>query len=296
MLLTYIYNRIQMSKKSKRKKRNKRKKMKNIHAQNQRKIDLSTGPDYWETDVECITDCSKAPENIVVWIHPLAKEKIEALMEEYTSIEWLAYLLGKFDENIEVTDIFIPEQEISTASVDNVVCKEFNDLPVIGVIHSHHSMGNSFSHTDDKYINQNHDISLCISKDGINGHVRWETPCGSYKIVDSIVKVKTESVLNKKDFINNAKEKIKKKSYTTINYGNYPYSTWDNRPSKFIDRQVPRNLSISKILTEDDEKEIESQIKEINFSEERTIEEEINLMEEMEKISTDFDGPEVKFI
>jgi len=288
------------------KKRDKRKRKNKMHVNNQSKINkiVATEPDYWETEVECISNCDKAPENICVWIHPLVKEKIEALMEEYTNIEWLAYLLGEFGEKIEVSDIFIPDQEISAGSVDNIVCKEFNNLSIIGVIHSHHTMGNSFSHTDDTYINQNHNISLCISKDGINGHVRWETPCGSYKIVNSIVKIKTKSVLNKDVFIKAAKEKIKRKTFqkvqTNVFYGGYP-GGYDGHspPGAFVNKHAIYKKSshnLNNILTESDVEELENEIEEINFSKEKTIEEEIDLMNEMEQISTDFDGPEENFI
>lgn len=292
-----------MSKKKRKKNKNKREKK--MYTQNQNKINstvvINSGPDYWETDVECISDCSKAPESIVVWVYPLAKEKIELLMDEYKNIEWLAYLIGKFGEKIEVSDIFVPNQEISTASVDNVICKEFNDLDIVGVIHSHHSMGNGFSKTDDDYINQNHNISLCISNSGINGHVRWETPCGSYKIVDCVVKIKTESLVDSETFIKEAKEKIKKKTYTTpvvhgLNnfhnvggyYGGYPNArpgTWITKKNTI--RKVPRH---NEVFTPEETEEIEKEIESLDFSKEQTIEEEINLMKEMEEISTDFEN------
>ena len=263
----------------------------------------NTGPDFWETKIECITECSKAPENICIWIHPLAKEKIETLMEEYTNIEWLAYLLGEFGEKIEVTDIFIPDQEITSASVDNIVCKEFNDLPVIGVIHSHHTMGNTFSGTDDKYINQNHNISLCISNSGIKWHVRWTSPCGAYKIVDCTIKVKTESLLNKDEFLTNAKEKIKKKTFTTIYHSGWPEyeqnGYYNSRPGGYVNRNIPINVNkpnmqnnLSDVLSDEETEEIENEIEELDFSKEQSIEEEMSLIKEMDEVSTDFDDNE----
>jgi len=295
-----------MSKKSRRNKRKKRiQKMynKNQNVINNTPVDPEpTGPDYWESDVECITECGKAPDDMCIWIHPIAKEKIEILMEEYTSIEWLAYLIGKIDEKIEVTDIFIPNQEITAASVDNVVCEEYNDLDAIGVIHSHHNMGNSFSHTDDKYINQNHDISLCISNSGIKGHVRWETPCGAYKIIDCTVKVKTESLLDKDDFLKGIKEKIKRKVYTTVHYGGYPGYNYDgynkhtyNKPGGYINKHIPANVNkpiirnnLSNILTDVEVDELDNQIEELDFDKEQTVEEEMALMKEMDQLGTDF--------
>ena len=292
-----------MGKNRKRNRKNRKKRNKKMYKSNQNIINntpVNTGPDYWESDVECISECGKAPDKMVIWIHPLAKEKIEALMEEYTNIEWLAYLIGEMGEKIEVTDLFIPNQEISTAAVDNIVCEEYNNLNTVGVIHSHHSMGNGFSGTDDKYINQNHDISLCISNQGINGHIRWETPCGSYKIVDCIVKVKTESLLNVEEFITSAKEKIKKKTFTTVNYnGHHGYY-----PGSYVNRLVPKdvitptnvNNNLENILTKDEIEEMENEIEELDFSKEQTVEEEIDLMNEMEQISTDVDDTESNLV
>ena len=52
------------------KKRDKRKRKNKMHVNNQSKINkiIVTEPDYWETEVECISNCDKAPENICVWI------------------------------------------------------------------------------------------------------------------------------------------------------------------------------------------------------------------------------------
>ena len=116
----------------------------------------------WEVEIDCVTECSKAPEEITVWMKPLVKEQIEALMKEYSNIEWLAYLIGEWKDVTTplVKELFIPEQKVSSASVNNIRCPEHNDLKVIGVIHSHHTMGHSFSQVDADWINQNHNISL----------------------------------------------------------------------------------------------------------------------------------------
>jgi hypothetical protein len=44
-------------------------------------------------------------------------------------------------------------------------------------------MGNGFSGTDDAFINQNHDISLCVNKTSIKGHARVKTECNRYALV-----------------------------------------------------------------------------------------------------------------
>jgi hypothetical protein len=97
-------------------------------------------------------------------------------------------------------------------------------------------MGNGFSGVDHEWINQNHNISLCISHGGIAGQVRWKTPCGGLKIVKAVVKV----VYPKTGFDTNAwveeeSKKITKRSYT---YGTGYGGNW--APGQ-TGRCVPRN-------------------------------------------------------
>lgn len=179
--------------------------------------------DSWEVELDTVNQCGKAPKETIVWFEPIVKSKIDALMDEYKSIEWLAYLVGKLDmndmANIVVEDLAIPSQEITSTSVDNIHMEEFNDLNIIGVIHSHHGMGNSFSGTDNDWINQNHKISLCVATNGIKGHLRWKTPCGALMTIEAKCKLRYDVDFNKEEFIKGAKEKIKKKSYTYAGAG-----------------------------------------------------------------------------
>ena len=172
--------------------------------------------DSWEVEIDQVHECSKVPKEQKVLIELFAKRKIMALMKKYPSIEWLAYLLGdKENDPYTVTDIFIPQQVVTATSVDNIVCEQFNELPIIGVMHSHHGMGNGFSGTDHEWINQNHNISLCISKSGIAGQVRFTTPCGALKIIPAKIKVKyPESDFNFDDWVKEETEKIKTRTYT----------------------------------------------------------------------------------
>lgn len=188
---------------------------------------VSPHADSWEVEIDEVHECSKVPKEQKVLIELFAKRKINALMKKYPNIEWLAYLLGdKENDPYTVKDIFIPKQEISATSVDNIVCDEFNTLPIIGVMHSHHGMGNGFSGTDHEWINQNHNISLCISKTGIAGQVRVTTPCGALKIIKSVVRVKYPDIeYDFNGWLEEETKKIKKKTYaaaTTYNGGN----TW----------------------------------------------------------------------
>ena len=179
--------------------------------------DLLVKNNPWEVKIDVLKECGKSPKEIIIWVLPLAKLKIDFLMEKMGNSEWLAYLIGN-KENYLVEDIWIPEQEVSSTRVDNVNCPEFNSLGVIGVMHSHHSMGNNFSGTDDNWINQNHDISLCISDKGIKGHVRWKTPCGGLKFIPAILKLKFDVVFDECDFKKTINERIKKKTYQNFGH------------------------------------------------------------------------------
>jgi proteasome lid subunit RPN8/RPN11 len=131
-------------------------------------------------------------------------------------MEWLAYLLGD-KESMIVKDIFVPEQSASSALVDDVECAEFNNLSVIGVMHSHHGMGTGFSGTDHKYVNQNHDISLVVAHSGIAGQVRSKVPCGALMITEAKVKLRfSVDGFEADKFISKVKPNIKKKVYSYV--------------------------------------------------------------------------------
>lgn len=213
--------------------------------------------DSWEVKIDTIKDCSKAPKKIIVFISQLAKCKIDSLMEEYNDKEWLAYLIG---EDLTIDDIFVPTQKVSSTTINNVICPEYNDLKIIGVIHSHNDMGTNFSPTDDDWINQNHNISICISNNSINGQVRWKTPCGALKIIKAQIKPKVDINFDDKSFINNVKEKIKEITYNwRDNIGQYGYDNF---------------------LTKDDKEWFDKKNKELNFDEDKTLEEELEILEE----------------
>ncbi len=194
--------------------------------------------DDWEVELDIVKECSKVSDNgtSIVWIEPLAKVKIDALMEEYRAQEWLAYLLGDKEDMI-VKDIFIPEQTATSARVDDVDCEDFNNISVIGVIHSHHGMGTGFSHTDHTYVNQNHDISLVVAHSGIAGQIRSKVPCGAMMITDAKVKMRfCVDGFEKDKFIDKVKTSIKKPSYHyTPPAGQPPYAA--NRQN--LDRDKP---------------------------------------------------------
>lgn len=195
----------------------------NINFFDKRKIEAEK---CWESGLSTMEACGKAPKSIDVFLSPNAKDKIDKLMSKFESTEWLAYLVGK---ETTIDDIYIPRQNVTSGSVTNVDSSVCNKMSVIGVIHSHHNMGNSFSSTDDEWINQNHDISLCISKNGINGQVRWKAPCGSLVVVKAIVKLNMNIDYDEKEF----EEQIEKNINKTINIVKY---VGGNRVSSYVKR------------------------------------------------------------
>lgn len=205
----------------------------------------------WEVEVETVTSCDKAPKDAKVFVELLAKSKIDMLMNEYKDIEWFAYLVGERPDETTfiVKDILVPFQDITATKVDNIECPEFNKVPVIGAMHSHHGMGNGFSGHDHEFVNGNHDLSLCISsRNGIAGQIRWTTPCGAVKIISNIkVKVKYPDIdYDFNSWIKESKDRIKKKQATYTTYTNYPDSYgwgFPERNPMFPQSRTPLNQS-----------------------------------------------------
>lgn len=231
----------------------------------------------WETEIDCVDSCSNAPENIVIWMRPVVKEKIDFLMKKFRSIEWLAYLIGK---DFIVEDIFIPSQRVSSARVDDVDCPEFNDLEVMGVMHSHHGMGTGFSGTDHEWINQNHDISIVIANTGAAGQVRWKTPCGSIKIVDASVKLKLDTGVDLESFEKDVDEKIKQGFVRQVYQGHHNTGFQVAGQKTF----APGVAISSRTMPNNDDKDSwntkEDDPKELNFTEEKTLAEELEELED----------------
>ena len=232
----------------------------NVYCQNQQKIKEEFGDDTWEVKLDVIEDCSKAPKKVDVFISQLAKCKIDVLMEKYKGKEWLAYLIGK---DMIIEDIFIPDQVITSSTISNVNCPEYNKLLVIGVIHSHNSMGTNFSGTDNEWINQNHNISICISDNSISGQTRWKTPCGSLKIVNINIKTKVDIDFSAKNYFESIKEKIKEKTYEYTNNWKNQYLIQHNNFKEYFPTD-----------------EVEKEIEELNFDEDKSLLEELEEMNE----------------
>lgn len=155
--------------------------------------------DFWEVEIDCVSACSKAPKEVKIKMSFKARESVKMFMHWAGAREWLAYLVGRKmkDGSVEVYDIYLPDQRTSSTLVDQVVADKYNEMVVVGVIHSHHEMGAgdedkpSFSGHDANFINGNHDISLLAGKNGqgfkVVGIARVKTPCGSYLTVKAKV-------------------------------------------------------------------------------------------------------------
>lgn len=153
----------------------------------------------WDAGIVIHKTCSHMdiPKYIVEY-SILADKKIKLLQKSYPSLEWLGYLVGKLDhENttVFVDDIIVPDQFVTGVNVMDVEYGWNDGLPIIGVIHSHHSMGAFFSGTDDAYINQNHDVSIVVStsqRSPVKGQVRVKAPCGDYVLAEDLTFVVAE--------------------------------------------------------------------------------------------------------
>jgi hypothetical protein len=168
-------------------------------------------PTFWETDITINTKTITTNDPVGVYMAEKVQEKIAILMQKFVRMEWLAYLVGSFcdDGSYYVEDLAIPKQEVTPV---NVYVKDDVDVSIIGVIHSHHDMGNSFSHTDDEYINSNHDLSLCVCNNGINGQARIKKEDGHYEVAP--VEVYEYCSFDKEAFLEEVDELIKEKTYS----------------------------------------------------------------------------------
>lgn len=120
----------------------------------------------------------------------------------YDRIEWMALLIGKRDKsglNVTVESLRIPLQTRSHGNC-SMVRQEPLASDVIGVVHSHHSMGAFFSQTDDDTLNPRFPTSIVIAQ--VNGNTsevesllgfrykaegRVQLSCGSMGIINFVV-------------------------------------------------------------------------------------------------------------
>lgn len=204
---------------------------------------LENVEECWDNDeILYVNTCGKAPESIDVFITPLVTHKIKILMENYPSLEWLAYLIGSNDDYI-IEDIYIPKQKVTGVDV-NVDVEERINTPIIGIIHSHHNMSATFSGIDHDGVNKNHDVSLLVTHKDMIGQVRLKTECGSYVIVQANIKPYFSTDLDVDEFTKEITDKIKKENYGYANYN----GEFDRDMPRVIDRRHHGISTIDDIL------------------------------------------------
>lgn len=148
----------------------------------------------WEAEDTCerLSSCGRIEAGRVLFAIPVLL-KIKTLFDKYTEagLEFTVYLIGqkqKEGNDYIVEDIYIPKQEVT--SVDATIDDHYFPPRVIGILHSHHTMGAFFSGTDEKYVNNNYySVSIVIAKSkqdpkqqlGFFDYkaIAWyDTPCG----------------------------------------------------------------------------------------------------------------------
>lgn len=114
--------------------------------------------------IPMIEKCPYTPvgQGILRLAHPVIANLAGAISD---SDEWLALLVGTRSPNgmdITVTEMRIPLQERSHAQC-SLVNKEPLTPDIVGVVHSHHSMGAFFSATDDNELNPRFPVSIVVA-------------------------------------------------------------------------------------------------------------------------------------
>ncbi|MCD4658065.1 MAG: hypothetical protein K8S87_11055 [Planctomycetes bacterium] len=216
----------------------------------------------WESglgEIQEVEACSEV-EKPEISITLTVLKKINLLMQEYDNLEWAADFLGTKDDvknEIIISDIVVFKQEVDVASV---VRKEYTDIEsLIGVIHSHHSMQNKFSHIDDEFVNSNHDLSAVVSFAEnplglvINITYRVLTNCkGYYRFNNLSWRLDwTFENLDEDVFIADAKEKIVERVGCQSKDGYYDLMF--DFPFEFSAGKRNKSLSKPEILSIEDE-------------------------------------------
>ncbi len=195
----------------------------------------------WSTERPSVKVCERLdqtkPELFLPWI---IGQKIVAMSKEMGNTEWLGYLIGveESPNNFKVTNIVVPEQEVSGSSVD--VIKPVAGDNILGTVHSHHNMGTFFSNTDKSFIGVNHKLMVVYSNNnGYKGAFRATTLCGATMLVDMSVTIIYPNPPRVVWFVEEAKKQIKNKTYVYQTYYgdenvSYGYGYYNNSlPSLF---------------------------------------------------------------
>ena len=148
-------------------------------------------------------------------------EKIMALTRELDT-EWAGYLLGEIDdEEVYIDDLYVPEQEVTSASVEIKEDNVPDDVKgrIVGHVHSHGNMSAFFSGTDIEHLN--YAVHLVVNKDEeYKCLLKIRAPCGRF-VVNKDVEIEIEDREEILEFVDEVKERIKEKKYEYVSY--YPY-------------------------------------------------------------------------
>jgi hypothetical protein len=170
----------------------------------------------WQTDkakkpAEQITCSLVKPSKVI--IEALAKQKIELLMKEYPSQEWLSYMVGETEPVMRIKDIVIPPH--ASASSGSAEAEPLH-VPehCLGVLHSHHHMGAFHSGTDDAYVDRNYPLSItvAIGAQGLDfDAIMWQTtPCGKLLLSKCSITFVYPLAADLTEFLAEAKANIQK--------------------------------------------------------------------------------------
>jgi hypothetical protein len=193
------------------------------------------------TSTVSVIECPKYKKKGTIIIDIVSYTKVKAMMKEMGSKEWLAYLIGTFPEDISkdpvlITGLMIPEQEVSSTSVDVV-----GEPPAecIGTIHSHHSMGAFASGTDKDHLQGNHNVFLVVTtKLDFEAKIRTLLPCGDFCLQEAELQYSLPQSSEVEEFVASAKGVIKEKTYAYQQYlNNGNYGRWDG--NKWIRHEGP---------------------------------------------------------
>ena len=159
---------------------------------------------------EVIAHCPHENLRAKLEINGNAVLKLRYLQDKFKEVEFLVYGNARkiSDLNYLLDDIFVPEQVVGVASVDNIKMEgNYN-----AVIHKHPGNSTGFSGTDEEYINSNHDFSVVIGNDTklnhTNGLASIQIECGRYMKAKLDIDIVIPSTKDD-EFIKSAKDKIK---------------------------------------------------------------------------------------
>ena len=115
--------------------------------------------------IPVIHNCSYAPSSsgTLLMTHTVLRTLAGAVWDRK---EWLALLLGTRSQNglrVKVTGLRVPQQTRSHGACDTVD-EEPLTPDIVGVVHSHHTMGAFFSNTDQKTLNTRFPLSIVIAQ------------------------------------------------------------------------------------------------------------------------------------